>query len=244
MEQEDREIRHFSESILGPVGKTYKAGRIGVILVLAGTMMQLGGFLFLQAPYSHAVGVGGAAIVMAIIAVVYFLYVRKLGVMNRDLKKRKEMLDAFQNTAIQMAEFTIHLQVFVVGHAQRIVSVVEKLRKGATTITSIFHHLSLIERIENRLILVEELADLLVATSDSTREALEDLRRALAQSDIGKLKKHLGLIQELDEKIRKLLSRYPIHREEKAEEEETKEPPEPVAEPAESVSPQPSTENP
>jgi hypothetical protein len=194
-------IKPLSDAISSPIMKAYVKGGYGL------TFLMLGSILMLIAYFSSEKGIlsyivlaTGAIIIFSILAYFYFKDFRKLVIAKESVKRNKELIDAIQQTALEMTELSYNLQALIFKHADQVSYAIQYIRP-------VIRELPLVGRLADSKVMdkTETLSTTIVESAERIKKVIEDLEKALIESDPRGLKKYLEQVREFKVDIRRLL---------------------------------------
>lgn len=208
------DIKPLSEALSDPIVKAYSVGGYGLVFVFAGTLLLLIALFFGQGIFHYFVGVLGALMILAVLALFYFQDIKKLVDVNRNIRRNEELINTVQETAIQMTDLAYTLQSLAFKNADELATVLTQLRTNIKDATSIplLSSIPGVEQIGNiadsqYVVKAESLSRSIVSTTETAKTVIEDIKTALIQSNPAQLKKYLERLRSMDLQAKKLLEK-------------------------------------
>jgi ABC-type multidrug transport system fused ATPase/permease subunit len=208
------DVKPLAEVIGAPILKAYQAGSAGLVLVCMGTLLLLAALFWGAGILRYLLATVGTCMVFLVLVLFYLQDIRKLKQASESIESNRDLVNAIQQTAIEMTTLASNFQSLAFRHADEVTFLVNMFRERLRSRNSASHNTSttpsidrLVEFTDNLYIVqVENHSASIVSTTESAKIVLEDIRNALIESNPTLLKRYLAEIQELDIKTQVLLS--------------------------------------
>jgi len=182
------DFKRFSDAISDPLIKAHRAGGFGLTLLTLGAILMLTAFIWNQpGPIRYIVVIVGAILTFFTLAYVYFKEFPRMRRARTSVAANKEMIDAIQQSAIELAEIASDLQALAFKNANQIAEVL-------TVARPLIRKIPLIGKAADSetMVRVEGLSQLIVTSTQNARKIIVDLQQALIEANPKYLKTHLG----------------------------------------------------
>jgi ABC-type multidrug transport system fused ATPase/permease subunit len=208
------DIKPLAEVIGVPILKAYQAGSVGLVLVCMGTLLLLAALFWGAGALRYILATVGTFMVLLVLVLFYLQDIRKLKQASESIESNRDLINAIQQTAIEMTDLAYDLQSLTFRYADEVNFLINTFRERLRSVNSASHNtpsMSGVDRIveftDNLYIVqVENHSASIVSTTESTKVVIEDIRNALIELNPTLLKRYLAEIQELDTKTQALLS--------------------------------------
>lgn len=208
------DVKPLAETIGAPILKAYKAGGVGLALVFTGTFLLLAALFLSAGALRSILATVGTCMVLCVLVLFYLQDIRKLKQASESIESNRDLVNAIQQTAIEMTDLAYNLQALAFKHADEVNFLINTFRERLRSNNSVSHNTSstpgvnrLVEFTDNLYIVqVENHSDSVVSTTETAKVVIEDIRNALIESNPTLLKRYLAEMQELDTKTQALLS--------------------------------------
>jgi hypothetical protein len=198
---ETSEFKHFSDAISDPLIKAYRAGGFGLALLTFGAILMLTAF-FWHAPTAirYIVLLVGAFLTFFVLAYVYFKEFPKVRRARASVAANKEMIDAIQQSAIELTGIASDLQALAFKNANQISEVL-------TMALPLLRKIPLLgPAADSELVAkAEGLSRLIVTSTQSARQVIADLQQALIEANPKYLKVHLDDLRRYRGEVNRML---------------------------------------
>lgn len=195
-------FRRFSDAISDPLIKAYQAGEFGLALLTLGAILMLVAFFWDQnGPVRYVVLTVGAVLIFFVVAYVYFKQFPKLKSARSKVVASKEMIDAIQQSAIELTEIASDLQALAFKNATQISDVLSTARP-------LIRKLPIIGKVADSeaMIKVDGLSKMIVTTTENTRKIIAELQASLIEADPKCLQLHLNDLRRYKSDVKRMLS--------------------------------------
>lgn len=212
--KESSVIRPLSEAVSVGISRVYRLGGLALTFVFAGTVLMIVGVILGTGPVSYIIAGVGATLIFAVVALFYQQDIKRLSEARRAVNTNAELIDAVQQTAIRMTDLASSLQSLAFKHADQIAALITSQRERVQEIANT-PPLSLVPgvaQLADRLVdneyvvLASDLSTAIVRTTEGAKTVIGEVNSALVRSDPVALRKYLGEISELDDKVTDLLA--------------------------------------
>lgn len=214
--QQPTPIKPLSAALSLPINRAYQASRFGLLLIFAGTVLLLAAIFIGHGLTRHICAIIGAAMVFFVLGSFYFQDFKKLKQAIDRIDRNTELVDAIQQTAIELTELAAHLQTLAARHANDAAVVIAQLRERLSQMQSrpLLSKIPGIEKIaaiaENKyMVRAGDVSTSIVKSTESARDIIQAIKNALIECDPNRLAKYLADLRELDKKTKILLSKEP-----------------------------------
>jgi hypothetical protein len=212
--KESSAVRPLSEALSEGITKVYTLGGLALTFVFAGTLLLIIGVIIGTGPVSYLIAGVGATLILVVVALFYQRDIKRLRDARRAVDTNAELIDAVQETAVNMTELAFHLQALAFKYADQIAVLItsqrERVRELASTPPlSLVPGVGLLadRLIDNEYVVrASDLSAAIVKTTESAKTVIEEVNSALVKSDPTALKKYMREIRELDKKVTDLLA--------------------------------------
>ena len=214
MNGESSVVRPLSEAVAGGISRVYRLGGLALTFVFAGTVLLIVGVILSTGPVSYIIAGVGATLILAVVALFYQRDIKRLSEARRAVNTNAELIDAVQQTAVDMTALAFHLQALAFKHADQIAVLITSQRERVRDLAST-PPLSLVPgvgQLADRLVDNEyvvrasDLSTAIVRTTEAAKTVIGEVNSALVNSDPIALKKYISEIRELDGKVTDLLA--------------------------------------
>jgi hypothetical protein len=209
-------IKLLSEALSEPIVNTYKAGGLGLALLLIGTLLTLVAFFFGPSLFGYAILFVGVFLILVLVFLLYLQGIRPLQHGEAQIKKNEEIVNTVQTSAMDMVDLAGDLNRLTFAHVGDVAAFITQYQQVAEEtlpyvqqVATLFkipgaHEIG--EMVNNKYVLKEKalLASILL-TTDRTREILEKIKDALSHSNVEPLKEYQGQVKELSQNLQELL---------------------------------------
>ena len=181
-------FKHVSDSVSAPLLRAYGAGGFGLAFLTLGAILMLTAFFLNQpGPVRYTVLAVGALLTFFTLIYVYVKELLPLKRAQAAAVENKEMIDAIQQAAIELTDLASDFQALAFKNASQIAQVLTEARP-------ILRNIPLIGHVADSELVVQadDLSGLIVSTSQSTREVISNLQKALVEANPSYIKAHLA----------------------------------------------------
>jgi hypothetical protein len=208
------DVQPLAEVIGAPILKAYKAGGVGLVLVCMGTLLLLAALFWGVGTLRYILAIVGTFMVFFVLVLFYFQDIRKLKQASESIESNRDLVNAIQQTAIEMTNLAYSLQLLAVRNADEVTFLVNTFRERLRSINSTPHNPSntpdtdrVVAFTDNLYIVqAENHSASIISTTDSVKVVIEDIRKALIEPNPTLLTRYLADLQELETKAQTLLS--------------------------------------
>lgn len=208
------DVQPLAEVIGAPILKAYKAGGVGLVLVCVGTLLLLAALFWGVGTLRYILAIVGTFMVFLVLVLFYFQDIRKLKQASESIESNRDLVNAIQQTAIEMTDLAYNLQLLASRNADEVTFLVNTFRECLRSINSTSHNPSntpgtdRVVAFTNNLYIVqaENHSASIIRTTDSVKVVIEDIRKALIEPNPILLTRYLADLQELETKAQALLS--------------------------------------
>ncbi|HEX2081593.1 MAG TPA: hypothetical protein VHG08_28070 [Longimicrobium sp.] len=208
------EVKPLSDAISHPVISAYKAGGYGLAAASMGVILLIaGGILGPHSLIGYVIAALGAALIVTFLVFFYVHDVRRLRQVNRQITANRELIDTVQLMALEMTELAYNLQSLAFKHADVMAQLLTQVRSvvhGIQTIPFVGDMPGLRQIIsvaDHPVVLrADDLSKSIVQSTVAARKVIDDVRRALVESDPALLKQYLEQVRQLDAGAQRLLA--------------------------------------
>lgn len=195
------DFKRFSDAISDPLIKAYRAGGFGLALLTFGAILMLTAF-FWNGPtvIRYIVLLVGALLTFFVLAYVYFKEFPRVRRARASAAANKEMIDAIQQSAIELTGIASDLQALAFKNANQIADVL-------TVARPIIRKIPLLGQAADSeaMAKAEGLSRLIVTSTQNARQLIEDLQHALIEANPKYLKVHLEDLRRYRGEVNKML---------------------------------------
>jgi hypothetical protein len=195
------EFKHFSDAISDPLIKAYRAGGFGLALLTVGAILMLTAF-FWSGPTGirYIVLLVGALLTFFVLAYVYFKEFPRVRRARDRVAANKEMIDAIQQSAIELTGIASDLQALAFKNANQIAEVLTVARPLIRKIPLLGQAAD-----SEAMAKAEGLSLLIVTSTQNARQLIADLQQALIEANPRYLKVHLEDLRRYRGEVNKML---------------------------------------
>src|SRR5579864_4833794 len=181
------DFKRFSDAISDPLIKAYRAGGFGLALLTIGAIFMLTAF-FWNGPtvIRYIVLIIGALLTFFVLAYVYFKEFPRVRRARASVTANKEMIDAIQQSAIELTGIASDLQALAFKNANQIAEFITVARPLIRKIPLLGQAAD-----SEAIAQVEGLTRLIVTSTQNARQVIADLQQALIEANPKYLKAHL-----------------------------------------------------
>jgi len=194
-------FKRFSDAISEPLIKAHQEGGFGLTLLTLGAILMLAAFFWNQpGPIRYIVVTVGAILTFFTLAYVYFKEFPRVRRAKDAVGANKEMIDAIQQSAIELSEIASDLQALAFKNASQIA-------QALTVARPLIRQLPLIGKVADSEIMIktEGLSRLIVESTQNTRKVIDDLKQALVEADPKYLTSHLDDLKRYRAEVGQML---------------------------------------
>ena len=195
------EFKHFSDAISDPLLKAYRAGGFGLALLTFGAILMLTAF-FWGGPTAirYIVLLVGALLTFFVLAYVYFKEFPRVRRARASVAANKVMIDAIQQSAIELTGIASDLQALAFKNANQIAEVLTAARPFIRKIPLLGKAAD-----SEAMAKAEGLSRLIVTSTQNAQQVIVDLQQALIEADPKYLKVHLEDLKRYRGEVNKML---------------------------------------
>ena len=122
-------IKPLSDAVSAPILSSYKAGGLGLTFLTLGALLMLIAFFWNDKGVLTYFILGiGTLLIFSTLAYFYFKDMRKLITAKKNVHKNKELIDAIQQTALELTELAYVLQALIFKHANQVSTSIQHIR--------------------------------------------------------------------------------------------------------------------
>jgi hypothetical protein len=194
-------FKRFSDAISDPLIKAHREGGFGLTLLTLGAMLMLAAFFLDQpGPIRYIIVTVGAILTFFTLAYVYLKEFPRLRRARANVVANKEMIDAIQQSAIELSEIASDLQALAFKNASQIA-------EALTVARPLIRKLPLIGKVADSEIMdkTEGLSRLIVASTQNARKIIVDLQQALIEANPKYLRIHLEDLRRYRSEVNQML---------------------------------------
>jgi hypothetical protein len=207
------EVKPLAEVVGAPILKAYKAGGVGLVLVCMGTLLLLAALFWGAGTLRYLLAMVGTCMVLFVLVLFYFQDIHKLKQASESIESNCDLVNAVQQTAIEMTDLAYSLQSLAVRQADEVTFLINTFRERLRSQNSTSYNNTnipgigrILEFTDNLYIVqAENHSASVINTTESAKVIIEDIRNALIESNPTLLKRYLADIQELDTRTQTLL---------------------------------------
>lgn len=174
---EESILRPLSEAVAEGISKVYRRGGLALTFVFAGTLLLIVAVMLRSGPVAYLIAGVGATLIVAVVVLFYQQDIRRLRDARGAVKTNAEMIDAVQQTALNMTQFALHLQALAFKYADEIATLITSQRErveelvGEPPLSLVPGAAALGNRlVENEYVVrASDLSELIVKTTESAR---------------------------------------------------------------------------
>jgi hypothetical protein len=195
------DFKRFSDAISDPLLKAYRAGGLVLALLTLGAILMLNAFFWDRpGPIRYIILAMGAILTFFTLAYVYLKEFPRVRRAQAHVIANKEMIDAIQQSAIELTELASDLQSLAFKNANQIAEVLTLARP-------LIRKIPLIGQAADSEVMVEAegLSRAIVTGTQNTRKIIGDLRQALVEANPKYLKTHLEDLRRYREEVNRML---------------------------------------
>ncbi len=206
-------VKLLSEAISSPIIKAHQEGGLALVFILIGTLLMLGAFFFGISIFGVASLVIGSLIILVIVSFFYFQSIRPLQQLNAQIKRNQEIIDTVQSYALKMAEMTRDFNKLTIWYVNDVVTIITKYQQIADVVIPLLQKFpipgssKIVELVDNKYVIkADALSRSILLTTHEAEEIIDRIHRALHDADLDPLKEYLTQVQDLDQKLKGILS--------------------------------------
>src|SRR4051812_41719084 len=112
------QAKQLSDALSNSIGTLYKLEGFGLVFIFIGTLFLLSALFVGNTITSYIIAALGSLIILVVL---YFFYTRDIKSLQKaqmNIQKNKEVIDTFQEAAIQMSDLAYDLHTVTNAHAQ------------------------------------------------------------------------------------------------------------------------------
>lgn len=191
-------LKTLSDAVFAPVNTAYRAGGLALAFLSLGSFEMLVAF-FLPGNENvrYVLVITGFGLVAMVGIFFYSKQLSPLLKVRRSIRENKELIDAVQETAIELTKLTSDLQAFALVHARDVASALQEIRPVLKNVPFLktFTDSKLMSQ-------AETLSNTIIDYSERTETIVSDLRTAITESNPALLKGYLSDLQQFRAKVR------------------------------------------
>lgn len=199
-------LKLLSKAIEAPLTRAHRAGGLALTFLTLGAILMLVAFFAGdRTPLTYTVCFIGAGLILVTIWYFYVKDMRKLIAARESVKKNDELLNSIQQTALEMTELAYTLQSLVFKHADQVTIAIQSVRpiiKGLPIVGTLAESQAITK--------AETFSASIVEATEQVKGVIEEIEKALLESDPKRLKKYLIQIAAYKNNVKKLLGKSPI----------------------------------
>lgn len=191
----------MSAAVIEPITKAYRVGGFGLAFLLLGALMIFTGAVFSVGLFAYPLAFVG---MLLILITCYFFYAKEIRPISRArkaLNQSSEMIDAVQKTAIELTDLVYTLQALAFKYRDQVSSALGAVQPQIKAIPGL-------NNISGAWLLTEtgDPAKSIVFGTTFVKEIVENLQKALTQSDAKQLRVYLQELQRIKAELDTLLA--------------------------------------
>lgn len=195
------DFKRFSDAISDPLIKAYRAGGFGLALLTFGAILMLTASFRGVPPWIRPIFVLlGALLTFFVLAYVYFKEFPRVRRARASVAANKEMIDAIQESAIELTGIASDLQALAFKNANQIADVLTVARPLIRKIPLLGQAAD-----SEAMARAEGLSRLIVTSTQNARQLIADLQQALIEANPKYLKVHLEDLKRYRGEVNKML---------------------------------------
>lgn len=193
--------KRLSDAISAPLITAYRAGGLGLSILVLGALLMFGGGLL--GAGATRLGMMAAGFVVILVPC-YFFYVREvrpLHAAERAVDRNSEIVNAVQDSAIALTELAQELQALAFKHADEVTRMID-------TVKPIISSVPLLRGVAEHPAIVStaDMAQSIVSVTQQTRQVVNDVQAALITSDATALRGYVEKLQRASQQVSGLLA--------------------------------------
>ena len=193
--------KRFSDALAEPLLKAYRAGGFGLSLLTLGAILMLTAFFWDKpGPIRYIVLLTGAAVTFFVLAYVYFKEFPRVKKARASVVANKEMIDAIQQSAIELTGIASDLQSLAFKNADQISKVLTMARPLLKQIPLLAHAAD-----SEAIVQAEGLSRVIVESKKGAEKIIVDLQQALIEANPTYLKTHIADLKRYRADINQML---------------------------------------
>jgi len=195
------DFKSVSDAISEPLIKAYRAGGLVLTVLTLGAILMLTAFFCERTgPIRYIVLIIGAILTFFTLAYVYLKEFPRVRRARASVNANKEMIDAIQQSAIELTELAIDLQSLALKNAEQIAGALE-------LVLPVIRGIPFVGQIADSEVVVkaEGLSHLIVTSTRNARKLISDLQRSLIEANAQYLKVHLEDLKRYKNEVNQLL---------------------------------------
>jgi|HubBroStandDraft_4_1064222.scaffolds.fasta_scaffold101604_2 hypothetical protein len=195
------DFKRFSDAISDPLIKAYRAGGLVLTLLTLGAILMLTAFFWNQpGPVRYVVLLVGTVLTFFTLAYVYFKEFPRVKRARESVVANREMIDAIQQSAIELTAIASELQALAFKNANQIAEVLTVARPLMRKIPLLGAAAD-----SEAMVKAEGLSRLIVTSTQSARKVIADLQKALVEANPEYLKSHLEDLRRYRAEVDRML---------------------------------------
>lgn len=195
------EFKRFSDAISDPLIKAYRAGGFGLALLTVGAILMLTAFFWNgPAVIRYIVLLIGAVLTFFVLAYVYFKEFPRVRRASASVAANKDMIDAIQQSAIELTGIASDLQALAFKNANQIAEVLTLARPLIRKIPLLGQAAD-----SETMAKAEGLSRLIVTSTQNARQLIADLQQALVEANPKYLRAHLEDLKRYRAEVNRML---------------------------------------
>jgi hypothetical protein len=195
------DFKRFSDAISDPLIKAQRAGGFGLTILTLGAILMLTAFFINQpGPVRYVVLIVGTILTFFTLAYVYFKEFPRVRRARASVVANKEMIDAIQQSAIELTGIASELQALAFKNASLIAEVLAQARPLIRKIPVLGMAAD-----SETMVKAEGLSRLIVTSTQNASKIVLDLQKALVEADPKYLKSHLEDLRRYRAEVNRML---------------------------------------
>jgi len=191
--------RSMADAVAEPLISAYRAGGFGLAFLVLGALLLSSSGLFSGVGRYSSMTIGLVLIGIPC-AFFYVKEMRPIAQGSREVRKRREIIEAAQDTAIAMTNITMQMRALAFKNA-------EEVAKAITLMRPIIQAAGFARVADNRvLVSTDNMAHAIVAVTGGTAKVLEDVQAALVASDPRVLRGYLKQLKAINGQLEDVLA--------------------------------------
>ncbi len=195
------QFQALSEAISEPITKAYRVGGFGLAFLLLGALMIFAGAVFSVGPLVYPLA--GIGLVLILIPC-YFFYakeIRPISIAQKALKQSSEMVDAVQDSAMEVTGLIHSLQALAFKHRDQLSSVLGAVQPQIKEIPGL-------DKLSPAQLLIQsgDLDKNIVFGTTFVKAIVENLQEALIHNDAKQIEIYLDDIRRIKAEVDALLA--------------------------------------
>jgi hypothetical protein len=195
------DFKRFSDAISDPLIRAERASGLGLGLLTLGAILMVAAFFMDRlGPMRYIVLILGAGVTFSTLGYVYFKAFPHFKRAQASVDANKEMIDAMQQSAIELTELASDLQALAFKNANQVAEAITKARP-------LIRKIPLLGRAADSRAMVraEGLSSTIVTNTQHARKIIVDLQQALVEANPKYLRIHLEDLRRYRGELKRML---------------------------------------